>query len=398
MTSGLCSGCGAQLQSADEQAPGYLAAGAPLRESPLCRRCYRIRHYGEFPEVTMTIEEQEEQVLKIRQEPGLILYVVDGFDLQGSLVDGLSRYTNEYPVIVVVNKVDLFPKEVKLDRLADWIAKVVENQGVRPRQVVFASAKSGSGIEALVSVIADAAFNQAYVLGMANVGKSTLLNRLLKQLEGEEAFTTSRVPGTTLGLTSVDVALPTGKAVSLVDAPGLLQGNRVTDVLCTDCLRTVLPQARLRPRIFQLNPGQSLWVGGLLRFDFAQGAPQSVVCYVSNDVVIHRTKLERADEFGRDHAEDILKVPCASCRAEFGELEPWQVGAGKYASRLRGGKRAIGLSGSGDLVLPGLGWIALTGRDFLGQVWAPSMMRVESRPRLIGVLTQAPPRNRRARN
>lgn len=389
MTSGLCSGCGAVLQSADAQAPGYVAASATLREPPLCRRCYRIRHYGEFPDVTMTLEEQEEQVLKIRREPGLILYVVDGFDLQGSLVEGLSRYTSDYPVVVVVNKVDLFPKEVKLDRLAGWIAQVVENQGIRPRQVVFASAKSGSGIETLMAVIANTDLEQVYVLGMANVGKSTLLNRLLKKLEVDETFTTSRVPGTTLGLTSVDVALPTGKSVSLVDAPGLLQGNRVTDVLCTDCLRTVLPQARLRPRIFQLNPGQSLWVGGLLRFDFAHGVPQSVVCYISNDVVIHRTKLERADEFGRNHLEDILQVPCSECRTALGDLESWEVGAGKYALRLRAQSRAIPLTGSGDLVLPGLGWFALTGRDFLGKVWAPSLMRVAARPRLLGVLTQA---------
>ena len=37
--------------------------------------------------------------------------------------------------------------------------------------------------------------------------------------------------------------------------------------------------------------------GGVARFDFIQGERSSFIAYVANDVVLHRTKLEKADAF-----------------------------------------------------------------------------------------------------
>lgn len=385
-----CSGCGAYLQSFNEHLPGYIPPETSLREPPLCRRCYRIRHYGDIQVVEVSTCAQEEEIRGLTEQPGLVLYVIDGFDIQGSLIEGLTKYTGNHEVMVIVNKTDVFPKEVKLYYLKEWVNKLVIGQGITPKGVLFVSAKSGVGMDKLINLLETTKGKTAYVLGRANVGKSTLLNRLSKQLGSVEPFTTSRVPGTTLGLAEVHITLPSGRFVDLVDVPGLIQSGRITDVLCPDCLHAVLPNSRLRPRVFQLNPGQSLWIGGLARFDFKEGAPQSVVCYVSNDLVIHRTKLERAGDFGREHMEDILQIPCTGCRQKMGELHPAEVTIGRSETQKQASVAYIRTRHAVDIVLPGLGWLALAGSRFQGTLWSSELMHVQTRPRLLGGLTRGP--------
>ena len=76
-----------------------------------------------------------------------------------------------------------------------------------------------------------------YVVGMANVGKSTMLNRLVDVLERHQPFTASRVPGYHHWHGSTRVTLPNGDKTVLVDTPGLIHGDRVIDKLCGTCSR-----------------------------------------------------------------------------------------------------------------------------------------------------------------
>jgi 30S ribosome assembly GTPase len=389
MTEAICTGCGAELQSEFPDRPGYVPSGATVREDVVCRRCFRIRNYGEFSRVEVSPDVYAEQVSHIAEHPGLVLYVLDVFDLDGSLVKNLAKYIGQSRVLVVVNKIDLVPREVKVEALDSWVRQTVERTGIVPEDILFVSAQSQSSVTEVLDAVERSGENVVYVVGMANVGKSTLLNGMLSQLGQGARFTASRVPGTTLGLTAIKVADRQEKPLALIDTPGLIHGDRVQDRLCTNCLKVAVPRARLRPKVFQLNSGQSLWIGGIIRFDFVNGPRQPVVCYVSNELVIHRTKLERAEYIGAEHLDDILKVPCASCRKEFRPSKKTAIACGRFERQVKAAGNAKVFSRSGcDIVIPGLGWITLMGHDFLGAVWAPSDVPIRLRPRLIGVLSR----------
>jgi ribosome biogenesis GTPase YqeH len=387
----VCSGCGVALQSEREDAPGYVPLAALNRLDPVCRRCYRITHYGEFSPVVVAADEYDRQVAQVGRRPDLVLYVLDVFDLHGSLVPNLARRIGTSPVAVIVNKVDLLPSEVKTQALADWVRQTVRTTGINPVEVCFVSAKQDRGLEQVEALLDERAQARAYVVGMANVGKSTLLNRLLQRREVEAAgFTVSRAPGTTVGLVGTEYPLPSGRSIELVDTPGLIQGRRAIDKLCADCLRHAVPDSRLRPRVYQLNPGQSLWIGNFARFDFREGDRQPIVCYVSNQLVVHRTKLERASEFGLQHADDILRVPCPSCRERLGPLERVSLQApvrGADYGRPVGGVIRYGRHGC-DVTLAGLGWLALFGRRLQGELWLPQSLAIATRPRLLGQISR----------
>ncbi|MCL6631054.1 MAG: ribosome biogenesis GTPase YqeH [Alicyclobacillus herbarius] len=385
----VCSGCGVALQTEREDEPGYVPVSALTRIDPVCRRCYRITHYGEFSPIVVPVEEYERQVAEVGKHPDLVLYVLDVFDLEGSLVPGLRSLIGKSKTLVVVNKVDLLPREVRVDALTDWVSHVVRGTGIEPAGVCFVSARHGRGLEQVAAQIETMAEARAYVVGMANVGKSTLLNRLLAEGKSDGLnFTVSRVPGTTLGLVGTEYETPSGRTVQLFDTPGLIRGRRAIDLLCADCLKVAVPEQRLRPRIYQLNPGQSLWIGNFARFDLVEGEYQPIVCYVSNRLTVHRTKLERAEAFGKNHADDILRVPCPACRARLGELRRVAI-EGPVRQMPQAGAAQIHFGRKGaDITLAGIGWLSLFGRRMRGNLWLSNPLAYAVRPRLLGDLSR----------
>ncbi|GLV14161.1 ribosome biogenesis GTPase YqeH [Alicyclobacillus hesperidum] len=383
----VCLGCGAPLQSTDEDKPGYVPESAVGKPDVLCRRCFRIRHYGEFLPVTVDESTYQAQVAQIFERPGLVLYVVDVFDLAGSLVPNLARFVLNSEVVVVVNKVDLLPERVQYTRLADWIREQVERTRVPVSDVLFVSAEKQLGIEQVLGLVEWETERPVYVVGMANTGKSTLLNAIAGRLSDKKApYTVSRRPGTTLALSRLEITGRHGR-IELYDTPGLVHEARVIERLCVDCLRIVVPQSRLRPRVYQLNPEQTLFLGGIVRLDFERGDRQPIVLYVANDLPVHRTKLSRADEIWERHQDDILQVPCAACRPDFANrrsIRLQRVRRGEPSAR---GSLAISGRGS-DIVIPGLGWIALSGRPFDGELSVPAWLGPSLRPRLVGDLSR----------
>ena len=106
------------------------------------------------------------------------------------------------------------------------------------------------------------------VIGMANVGKSTFINNLMKSSE----LTSSRYPGTTLDFNELEI-----NGYRFVDTPGLRNDNSIIMHVKEEDLKQVLPVKKVKPTIFQLRGDQSFAVGGLLRLDFIGCDKLSVV-------------------------------------------------------------------------------------------------------------------------
>lgn len=85
-------------------------------------------------------------------------------------------------------------------------------------------------------------------------------------------------------------------------------------------MKIIAPQKEIKPKVYQLNAEQTLFLGGLARFDYVQGAKSSFIAYVSNDLNLHRTKTATADAFYEKHVGGLLRPPRADEVAEFPEL------------------------------------------------------------------------------
>jgi len=365
---GQCAGCGVRLQTEAKDQPGYVPAAALEKEVIICQRCFRIKNYNEAASVAIDQDDFLRLLGGIAATNSLVVHIVDLFDFEGSVISGLQRFVGKNPVLLVVNKIDLLPKGVNLNRLRNWIQKQAKVEGLRTLDIVLCSAKRNIGfdrvIEAMGSYRGD---RDVYVVGATNVGKSTLINRLIRDYSDmDRELTTSRYPGTTLD--AVHIPLDDGHAI--IDTPGIVYTHRMTEVVPRGVLQALLPEKEIKPLVYQLNSKQTLFIGSLARFDFVEGERQSFTLYISPGMPIHRTKLERADELYAEHKGELLAPPN---KEQLEEIPEWT----RHRLTVRRGTEV-------DVFISGLGWIHVNSQfGALLDIHAPKGIRVLLRDALI---------------
>lgn len=360
-----CRGCGAKLHSDDPKKPGFVPAEKLSQDDVICQRCFKITHYNQLATLKVDEDYFVEVIKKIGQKRALVVKIVDLFDFEGSWLDELFRLIPNNPVLVAVNKIDLFPP-VRWERIEAWVRQRIKAKNVHPAGLVFVSGQTGQGIPSLIEEMKRHRIGKdVYLVGCANVGKSTVINQILQQLVGERdlKITTSRFPGTTLDV----IDIPVSPDFTLHDTPGLINPRQITRYVSPDDLKQLLPERKLRPKIYQLNPEQTLFFGGLARLDFLEGERCSFVCYMAERLPIHRTKLKNAEAIYTKHLGGMLTPPGPKTLAKWRPLV----------------KHTFRLEGEGDIVFSGLGWVAVKGSNILVCAHAPQGVMVSMRPVLI---------------
>ncbi|RKD24665.1 ribosome biogenesis GTPase YqeH [Ammoniphilus oxalaticus] len=363
-----CAGCGVTLQTENQRLPGFIPNSAIDKEQVICQRCFRIKHYNEVAQVSMDDDDFVQILNGIASTDSLVVKVVDIFDFNGSWLSGLHRFVGNNPILLVGNKLDLLPQAINPNRLVNWMRYEAKQLGLKPVDVMLCSAKQGRGLDQLVEAIVRYRRQEdIYIVGATNVGKSTLINTLLRHYgENELELTTSRFPGTTLDM----IEIPIDERHSLFDTPGIINKDQIVHMVDPEDLKLISPETRINPKVFQLNDQQTLFLGGMARVDFVSGKRQPFVVYVSNRMHIHRTKLEKADELFETHAgSKILSPPHGE---NHKKLPPLQ----RRTFRIRPGEKK-------DIVISGLGWITVGEVGASVDVHAPRGVSVILRNALI---------------
>ncbi len=365
-----CIGCGALLQTEDPNKPGYTPASVLKRaledgdDNIYCQRCFRLRHYNEIAAVSATADDFLKLLNEIGQADALIVNVVDIFDFNGSVIPGLHHFVGKNPVILVGNKVDILPKDINLNKVTRWLESQAKLNGLTPVATQLISAKKGTNIDQLLQLINQyRQHRDVYLVGVTNVGKSTLINQIIQQLTGQkDVITTSRFPGTTLD----KIEIPLDDGHYLIDTPGIIHEHQMAHFLGAKDLKLIAPQKAIKPKIYQLMPQQTLFLGGLARFDYIKGKKQGFVAYLGNQLLVHRTKLANADSFYQKHVGELLQPPRANEVADFPPLQRFE----------------FSLKEKSDIVFAGLGWIKAPA-DTLVAGYAPKGVDVVIRKSLI---------------
>lgn len=361
-----CVGCGVAIQTENPEKIGYAPASSLQKEQIICQRCFRLKHYNEVQDVSLTDDDFLKILNGIGSKEALIVKLVDIFDFNGSWLPGIQRFVGHNPVVLIGNKSDLLPKSVKPKKLIAWMKQMSAELGLKPVDVMLVSGAKGQGIEEAMQRIEELREGRdVYVVGCTNVGKSTFINRIIKQGSGEEnVITTSYFPGTTLDI----IEIPLDDEKALIDTPGIINHHQMAHYVGKEDLKVITPKKEIKPRVFQLNEGQTLFFGGLARFDFIQGERNSFTCYLSNDLNIHRTKLEKADELYKTHAGDLLVPPNPSELDDFPPLVAHQFS-------IKEGKT--------DIVFSGLGWVTINKPGAVIAAHVPKGVQVTIRKSLI---------------
>ena len=364
----LCIGCGVTIQTEDKTGLGFtpqsaLEKGLETGEV-YCQRCFRLRHYNEITDVQLTDDDFLKLLHEVGDSDALVVNVIDIFDFNGSVIPGLPRFVSGNDVLLVGNKKDILPKSVKPGKISQWLMERAHEEGLRPVDVVLTSAQNKHAIKEVIDKIEHYRKGRdVYVVGVTNVGKSTLINAIIQEITGDQnVITTSRFPGTTLD--KIEIPLDDGSYI--YDTPGIIHRHQMAHYLTAKNLKYVSPKKEIKPKTYQLNSEQTLFLGGLGRFDFIAGEKQGFTAFFDNELKLHRTKLEGASDFYDKHLGTLLTPPNNKEKEEFPKLV----------------QHVFTIKDKTDLVISGLGWIRVTGTAKVA-VWAPEGVAVVTRKAII---------------
>ena len=360
-----CFGCGAIIKNEDEKHIGYVPKAAMDKDQILCQRCFQLKNYHKLQDTHLTKDDFLKILQKIGEKDCLVVYIVDLFDFNGSLIHGLMRHISYNDVLVLANKRDILPKSVKDRKLEHWVRRQLREEGIKPLDVIITSGKKNLNLDEIYDAILQYRHHRdVYVVGVTNVGKSTFINALLKhyaQIEEENLITVSEFPGTTLDF----IEIPLDKKSTLYDTPGIVNEDQMTHIISQNDIKKVIPQSELRPHVYQLNSQQTLYIGGLARLDYLKGETCSFVTYFSKNIQIHRTKLEKADNLYNHHK---------TLQFEIEDIKTIQQ-MKTYQFKITEGKT--------DIVISGLGFITMNSKGGYIEVKVPPRISVFIRESLI---------------
>lgn len=354
-----CKGCGIDMQYEDPKGIGY----TPKKKAEYCQRCFRIRNYND---VTISMKESiasEEVLAKLQHLNALIVWVVDLFDFEADIVAGLNRHLIGKDILLVASKRDLLPKTIGNEKLSGFIQARMKEYGIQIKGIVIigdladhARDDDNGSADAVWNAVNTLRANRdVAVIGMANAGKSTMLNAML----GNRDLTASRYPGTTLDINAIDMG-----AYTLYDTPGLTRGDSLLTRIDDALLKTIVPSKEIKQRIYQLHGDQTLSVGGLLRLDlFACDA--ACVGYFSDRLSIHRSKQERADDLWSRHLGELLSPAISH---ELAEMDVYDLASFHEKT---------------DIVIHGLGWFCVSGQLDRLRVYVPKGVNITFRKAMI---------------
>ena len=276
-----CLGCGIALQDVNLLQEGYTTN----LENDYCQRCFRMKNYGEYQVVSKSNEEYLEILKEVANTKDLVLYVTDVLNMEEDIEEIRNIITKK--MILVVNKIDVLPKSVKEEKIINYLKNIDSNKNETSfEEVIVISANKNYNIDYLLKRIKYFQTSKnVYVVGHTNAGKSSLINKLIKNYsDNTQELTMSPLPSTTLNMITIDI----NDHLTLIDTPGLVDVGSILNQVDEKMMKKISPKKEIKPRTYQLRKGQSIVIEDFIRIDYVEGEKNSFTLFMSNDLKVKR--------------------------------------------------------------------------------------------------------------
>lgn len=370
----FCSGCGAKFQPINCNLPGFVEEEKFKKlnardHSCICDRCHNLRNNKAPASLSQSHHKFAQKLGSLDLTQSLILLVVDILCFPvGVYPYWYKLIPVDTPIIILLNKTDLID-----DKLAsserDWetrirkrVLKYFNNGPLKDREIVrvdYVSGLRGLGIQNVARLLLDVYRGRnVYLYGCTNSGKSTLFNRLQKDMWLIESpnptstpssifkkSTVSRLPGTTLNTISVPIPIRkdldkvtgviemykegiTEKYVhpitagditkltrirgKLYDSPGVDHEHQLISFLTLKEQDIVVPGSMIRNRQYDFISGETLLIGGLAKIEFLHKSNSSRIqmhIFCSHKIPLFVMKRNKLGSFLKKYQDTVLKVP-----------------------------------------------------------------------------------------
>ncbi len=273
-----CSGCGVEMQDDNILGIGFTTS----LENDMCMRCFRLKNYGEYESVSSSLVDYSGIIEGINKTNDLVLYVVDVLNLPNNLQDVREMVKND--CILVLNKRDLLPLSIKEEKILNYLKEL--NLGYD--DIIIVSSEKNINMDLLLSKVERYKKSKdVYVIGYTNAGKSSLINKFIKNYgDGDTKLTIAPLPSTTLD----KIIIPINDDITLIDTPGIVDKDNIINFVDQKMYKKLNSRKEIKPKTFQLSKNESLLIGDIMRIDYLEGDRNSLTFYIPNEIKIRRCR------------------------------------------------------------------------------------------------------------
>jgi ribosome biogenesis GTPase YqeH len=296
-----CSGCGVALQIDKPELEGYVEPNMYDR-SNICRRCFRLKFYGDYVFINKNNKDYEDILNKISDTNDLVIYTVDIFNISDELIY-VDKLLNN-PIILVLTKRDLLPKSVKDEKIIEYL----KSYKLDVLDIISVSSNTNYNLDKLHKMILKhKKSDNVYIVGNTNAGKSSLINKMVKNYSSNKvSITTSMLPTTTLDLMEIKL----NDKLTIIDTPGLIEDGNISGIYDFMTLKRVVPKQEVRPRTYQIDVNRSLLIDNLVQIDYIEGKRNSFTLYASNELNVENisvsifSKVQKSKKYSFEVSKD----------------------------------------------------------------------------------------------
>lgn len=295
-----CMGCGVVLQDENILQEGYTTS----LENDICQRCFRMKNYGEYQMIAKSNEEYLSILKNVGETKDLVLYITDLLNIDKDIERVRSLVSNK--MILVLNKKDILPKSVKEEKLIQYF----KNMNLNFEEIIVVSVNKNYNIDYLLKRIKYYQTSKTvYAIGHTNAGKSSLINKLIKNYSDKtQEITMSPLPSTTLNTITIEI----NDYLTLIDTPGLIDSGSILNVVDASMVKKISPVKEIKPKTYQIRKNQSIIIEDFLRIDYVSSQKNSFTLYVSNALKVKRF-------LNSGNKEDLKNLNKTTYSVKYGE-------------------------------------------------------------------------------
>ncbi len=283
-----CKGCGSVLN--DEKGTNGYVPKFDEQKTIYCYRCFRMKHYSENVVDNDTRNNIQKTINELDFYKKKVFLIVDALNIPSSIIE-LNDTAKD--VTVVVNKMDLFSRDSNFNKMYENISKNLQHYNVKYDEIIFASSKSKTSMKLIDDEIKNLfkANKKAIFVGKSNVGKSSIINGVLKLHDKKDILITNNAINTTININQIKI-----DRNYLIDTPGFISDDNLLNYIKYKDTKRIVTDKTIKPKVYQVKYEKNLIIENVISIKVNPSNENGSVVFYSNynwDIISTKSSSEQ---------------------------------------------------------------------------------------------------------